>query len=105
MDQTSSFQSHQSKPKLPSQFFAIILSQLFILFGDPNEVIKAEAELDVLRMNEGGHVSLYIADFSSLVSGIGDWGERALIQHFRKRFPPRILHQLSSHPSRMYQLQ
>ncbi|MBW0541066.1 hypothetical protein O181_080781 [Austropuccinia psidii MF-1] len=31
-------------------------SQLFTLFGDPNEVRKAEAELDSLRMKEGGHV-------------------------------------------------
>ncbi|MBW0530661.1 hypothetical protein O181_070376 [Austropuccinia psidii MF-1] len=29
-------------------------SQLFTLFGDPNEVRKAEAELDGLRMKEGG---------------------------------------------------
>ncbi|MBW0573295.1 hypothetical protein O181_113010 [Austropuccinia psidii MF-1] len=33
-------------------------SQLFTLFGDPNEVRKAEAELDSLRMKEDGHVSL-----------------------------------------------
>ncbi|MBW0565400.1 hypothetical protein O181_105115 [Austropuccinia psidii MF-1] len=33
-------------------------SQLFTLFGDPNEVRKAEAELDSLRMKEGGNVSL-----------------------------------------------
>ncbi|MBW0569539.1 hypothetical protein O181_109254 [Austropuccinia psidii MF-1] len=33
-------------------------SQLFTLFGDPNEVRKAEAELDGLRMEEGGHVAL-----------------------------------------------
>ncbi|MBW0591464.1 hypothetical protein O181_131179 [Austropuccinia psidii MF-1] len=45
-------------------------SQLFTLFGDPNEIRKAEAELDSLRMKEGGHVSLYIADFRSLVSRI-----------------------------------
>ncbi|MBW0577074.1 hypothetical protein O181_116789 [Austropuccinia psidii MF-1] len=32
-------------------------SQLFTLFGDPNEVRKAEEELDSLRMKEGGHVS------------------------------------------------
>ncbi|MBW0563680.1 hypothetical protein O181_103395 [Austropuccinia psidii MF-1] len=32
-------------------------SQLFTLFGDPNEVRKDEAELDSLRMKEGGHVS------------------------------------------------
>ncbi|MBW0556104.1 hypothetical protein O181_095819 [Austropuccinia psidii MF-1] len=47
-------------------------SQLSTLFGDPNEVRKAEAELDSLRMKEGGHVLLYISDFRSLVSRIGD---------------------------------
>ncbi|MBW0496123.1 hypothetical protein O181_035838 [Austropuccinia psidii MF-1] len=31
-------------------------SQLFTLFEDPNEVRKSEAELDYLRMREGGHV-------------------------------------------------
>ncbi|MBW0475508.1 hypothetical protein O181_015223 [Austropuccinia psidii MF-1] len=49
-------------------------SQLFTLFGDPNEVRKAAAELDSLRMKEGGHASLYIANFRSLVSRIGDRG-------------------------------
>ncbi|MBW0591417.1 hypothetical protein O181_131132 [Austropuccinia psidii MF-1] len=80
-------------------------SQLFTRFGDPHEVRKAEAELDSLRMKEGGHVSLYIADFRSLVSRIGDWGERALIHHFRKELPSRILDQLASHPSRIDSLQ
>ncbi|MBW0518768.1 hypothetical protein O181_058483 [Austropuccinia psidii MF-1] len=47
-------------------------SQLFNLFGDPNEVRKAEAELDPPRMKEGGHVSLYIAYLRGLVSRIGD---------------------------------
>ncbi|MBW0491541.1 hypothetical protein O181_031256 [Austropuccinia psidii MF-1] len=41
----------------------------------------------------------------SLVSRIRDWGERALIHHFRKRFPSRILDQLTSHPSRIDCLQ
>ncbi|MBW0545219.1 hypothetical protein O181_084934 [Austropuccinia psidii MF-1] len=76
-------------------------SQLFTLFGDPNEVRKAEAELDSFGMKEGGNVSLYISDFRSLVSRIGDWGERALIHHFRKGLPSRILDQLDSHPSRI----
>ncbi|MBW0581781.1 hypothetical protein O181_121496 [Austropuccinia psidii MF-1] len=80
-------------------------SQLFTLFGDPNEVRKAEAELDSLKMKEGGHVSFYIAYFRSLVSRIGDWGERALIHHFRKTLPSRILDQLASHPSRIDSLQ
>ncbi|MBW0513496.1 hypothetical protein O181_053211 [Austropuccinia psidii MF-1] len=80
-------------------------SQLFILFGDPNEVRKAEAELDYLRMKEGGHVSLYIADFRSLVPIIRDWGERALIYHFRRGLASRILNRLASHPSRIDSLQ
>ncbi|MBW0563919.1 hypothetical protein O181_103634 [Austropuccinia psidii MF-1] len=75
--------------------------QLFTLFGDPNEVRKAEAEFDALIIKEGGHVSLYIANFRSLISGIGDWGERALIHHFRKGFLSSILDQLASHPSRI----
>ncbi|MBW0593398.1 hypothetical protein O181_133113 [Austropuccinia psidii MF-1] len=69
------------------------------------QVRKAEAELDSLRMKEGGHVSLYIADVRSLFSRIGYWGERALIQHFRKGLPTRILDQLASHPSRTDSLQ
>ncbi|MBW0490640.1 hypothetical protein O181_030355 [Austropuccinia psidii MF-1] len=73
-------------------------SQLFTLFGDPNEFGKAEAKLDAFRMKECGNVSLYIAEFRSLVSIIGDWGERALIHHFRKGFPFRILDHLASHP-------
>ncbi|MBW0585489.1 hypothetical protein O181_125204 [Austropuccinia psidii MF-1] len=56
-------------------------------------------------MKEGGHVSLYIADFRRLVSRIGDWGERPLIHHFRKGLPSRILDQLTSHPSRIDSLQ
>ncbi|MBW0473687.1 hypothetical protein O181_013402 [Austropuccinia psidii MF-1] len=50
-------------------------------------------------MKEGGNVSLYIADFRSLVSIIGDWGEKALIHHFRKGLPSRSLDQLASYPS------
>ncbi|MBW0580176.1 hypothetical protein O181_119891 [Austropuccinia psidii MF-1] len=56
-------------------------------------------------MKEGWHVSLYIADFGSLVSRIGDWGERALIHHFRKGLPSRILDQLASHPSKIDSVQ
>ncbi|MBW0484685.1 hypothetical protein O181_024400 [Austropuccinia psidii MF-1] len=77
-------------------------SQLFTLFGDPNEVRKAEAELDGLIMKEGGHVALYIADFRSLVSRIADWGERALIHHLRKGLASRNLDQLASHPSNIH---
>ncbi|MBW0515084.1 hypothetical protein O181_054799 [Austropuccinia psidii MF-1] len=56
-------------------------------------------------MEEGGHVSLYISHFRSLVLRIGDWGERALIHHFWKGLQSRILDQLSSHPSRIDSLQ
>ncbi|MBW0581869.1 hypothetical protein O181_121584 [Austropuccinia psidii MF-1] len=111
----SNFSQDRKKPYLSSltnqdsnyllNSWSLFESQLFNLFGDPNEVRKAEAELDSLRMKEGGHVSLYIANFRSLVSRIGDWGERALIHHFRKGFPSRILDQLASHPSRINSLQ
>ncbi|MBW0503310.1 hypothetical protein O181_043025 [Austropuccinia psidii MF-1] len=80
-------------------------SQLFNLFREPNEVRKAEAEFDTLRMKEGERVSLYIATFRSLVSRIGDWGERALIHHIRKGSPSRILDQSASHPSKIDSLQ
>ncbi|MBW0496543.1 hypothetical protein O181_036258 [Austropuccinia psidii MF-1] len=80
-------------------------SKLFTLFGDPNEVRKSEAELNSLRMKEGGNVSLYITDFRSLVSRIGDLGERALIHHFSKVLPSRILEHSASHPSRIDSLQ
>ncbi|MBW0591861.1 hypothetical protein O181_131576, partial [Austropuccinia psidii MF-1] len=40
-------------------------TQLFTLFGNPNEVRKSEKELDNLRMKESGQVSLYIADLRS----------------------------------------
>ncbi|MBW0586317.1 hypothetical protein O181_126032 [Austropuccinia psidii MF-1] len=56
-------------------------------------------------MKEGGHASLYIANFRSLVSRIGDWVERALINHFRKGLPSSMLDQLASHPSRIDSLQ
>ncbi|MBW0498171.1 hypothetical protein O181_037886 [Austropuccinia psidii MF-1] len=59
-------------------------TQLFTLFGDPNEVRKAEQALNNLRMKESGHVSLHIADFRILMSTIGDWGERAYIHVYRR---------------------
>ncbi|MBW0539314.1 hypothetical protein O181_079029 [Austropuccinia psidii MF-1] len=37
-------------------YWALFKSQIFALFGDPNEVRKAEAELDGLRMKERRHV-------------------------------------------------
>ncbi|MBW0498749.1 hypothetical protein O181_038464 [Austropuccinia psidii MF-1] len=56
-------------------------------------------------MKEGGHFALYIADFRSLVSRIGDWGERGLINHLGKGLASRILDQLGSHPSNIDSLQ
>ncbi|MBW0592655.1 hypothetical protein O181_132370 [Austropuccinia psidii MF-1] len=92
-------------PKYLLNSWNLFQSQLFTLFGDPNEVTKAEAELDSLRMKEGGHVSLYISHFRSLVSRIRDWVERALIHYFRKRLPSRILDKLTSLPSNIDSLQ
>ncbi|MBW0493036.1 hypothetical protein O181_032751 [Austropuccinia psidii MF-1] len=96
--------TNQEPNYLPNSW-NLFKSQLFTLFGDPNEVRKAEADLDSLRMQEVGHVSLYISDFRRLVSRIGDWGERALVHNFRKEFPSRILDQLAFHPLRIDSLQ
>ncbi|MBW0559807.1 hypothetical protein O181_099522, partial [Austropuccinia psidii MF-1] len=52
----------------------LLETQLFTLFGDPNEARKAEQELDNLRMKESGHV--YLRGFAS-----------------------RLLHQFASHPN------
>ncbi|MBW0462712.1 hypothetical protein O181_002427 [Austropuccinia psidii MF-1] len=42
-------------------------TQLFSVFGDPNEIRKAEQELENLRMKESGHFPLCIPDFRSLI--------------------------------------
>ncbi|MBW0487737.1 hypothetical protein O181_027452 [Austropuccinia psidii MF-1] len=110
--------SHQSEPSLleimqqmtrnPNYLlnsWTLFESQIFTLFGDPNEVRKSEAEVDSLRMKEGGHVSLEIANFRNLVLTIGHWGERAFIHRFKKGLPSMILDQLASHPSRIDSLQ
>ncbi|MBW0502009.1 hypothetical protein O181_041724 [Austropuccinia psidii MF-1] len=54
-------------------------TQSFTLFGDSDEFSKAEQELDSLRMKESGHVSLYIADFRSLMSIIGGWRKQHIV--------------------------
>ncbi|MBW0533944.1 hypothetical protein O181_073659 [Austropuccinia psidii MF-1] len=59
---------------------------------------RAEQDLDNLRMKESGHLSLYIADFRSLMSIIGDWGERAYIHVYRRGLASRLLDQLASYP-------
>ncbi|MBW0591006.1 hypothetical protein O181_130721 [Austropuccinia psidii MF-1] len=56
-------------------------------------------------MKESGHFSLYIADFRSLMSRIGDWGERVYIHVFRRGLASRLLVQLASHPGNFDRLQ
>ncbi|MBW0460983.1 hypothetical protein O181_000698, partial [Austropuccinia psidii MF-1] len=80
-------------------------TQLFTLFGEPNEVRKADQELENLRMKESGHVSSYIADFRSLISRIGDWGERAYSHVYRRGLALGLLDQLASHPGTFDTLQ
>ncbi|MBW0530724.1 hypothetical protein O181_070439 [Austropuccinia psidii MF-1] len=80
-------------------------TQLLTLFGNPNEVRKAEQELDNLRMKESGHVFLYIAYFRSLISRIGDWGERAYIHVYRRGLTSRPLDQFTSYPGNFDTLQ
>ncbi|MBW0554643.1 hypothetical protein O181_094358 [Austropuccinia psidii MF-1] len=59
-------------------------TKLFTPLRYPNEVRKAEQDLDNLRMKESSHVSLYIAYFKISMSTIGDWGERAYIHVYRR---------------------
>ncbi|MBW0570554.1 hypothetical protein O181_110269 [Austropuccinia psidii MF-1] len=59
-------------------------TQLFTLFGDPNEVRKAIQALDNIRMKESGQASFYIQDSRSLMSRIRDWGERAYIHVYSR---------------------
>ncbi|MBW0577391.1 hypothetical protein O181_117106 [Austropuccinia psidii MF-1] len=56
-------------------------------------------------MKESGHVSLYITDFRSLMSRIGDWGERAYIHVYRRELASRLLDQLAYHPGMFDTLQ
>ncbi|MBW0555177.1 hypothetical protein O181_094892 [Austropuccinia psidii MF-1] len=79
--------------------------QLFTLFDDPNEFRKAEQELENLRIKESGHVSLYIYDFRSLMSRIGDWGERAYLHAYRRGLESILLKNLASHPGTFDTLQ
>ncbi|MBW0552266.1 hypothetical protein O181_091981 [Austropuccinia psidii MF-1] len=80
-------------------------TQFFTLFGDPNEVRKAEQELDNLRMRERGQVPLDVADFRGLMSKIGDWGERAYIHVYKRGLEERLFNQLASHPGNFDSLQ
>ncbi|MBW0463929.1 hypothetical protein O181_003644 [Austropuccinia psidii MF-1] len=75
------------------------------MFGDPNKVRKAGKELDNLRMKESDHLSLYIADFRSSMSIIGDWGERAYINAYKGGLATRLLNDLASHPGNLNSLQ
>ncbi|MBW0495469.1 hypothetical protein O181_035184 [Austropuccinia psidii MF-1] len=52
----------------------------------------------ILRMKEGGHVSLYIAELRSLMSRIRDWGERDSIHVYKRGLASRPLDQLASYP-------
>ncbi|MBW0488392.1 hypothetical protein O181_028107 [Austropuccinia psidii MF-1] len=56
-------------------------------------------------MKESGHVFLYIADFVSLISRIGDWGERAYIHFNRRGLASKLLDKLASHPEAFDSLQ
>ncbi|MBW0591738.1 hypothetical protein O181_131453 [Austropuccinia psidii MF-1] len=95
----------QSYPSYLLNNFQLFETQLLTLFGYPNEVRKAEQELDNLRIKESGHVSLYIADFRSLMSRIGDWGEKAYVHVYRRGLESRLLDQLASHPGAFDPLQ
>ncbi|MBW0518490.1 hypothetical protein O181_058205 [Austropuccinia psidii MF-1] len=83
----------------------MLATQLLTLFGDPNEVRKAEQELDNLSMKESGHISLYTSDFRSSMSIIEDWGERAYIHVYRRELASELLDQPACHPGTFSRLQ
>ncbi|MBW0496931.1 hypothetical protein O181_036646 [Austropuccinia psidii MF-1] len=56
-------------------------------------------------MKDGGNVSLYISDFRSLVSRIGDCDERSYIHDYRRGLASSGLDQLASNPSIIAYLQ
>ncbi|MBW0553241.1 hypothetical protein O181_092956 [Austropuccinia psidii MF-1] len=87
----------KENPSYPLNNWKLFETQLLTSFGDPNEVRKVEQELDNLRMKESGHVSLYIADFRSIMSIIGEWGERAYIHFYRRGLASKRLDQLASY--------
>ncbi|MBW0546670.1 hypothetical protein O181_086385 [Austropuccinia psidii MF-1] len=92
-------------PSYPLNNWQLFETQLFTLFGGPNEVRKPEKELDNLSIKESGHVSLYIGDFKSLMSRIGYWGERSYIHVFRRRLASTLLGQWASYPGNFETLQ
>ncbi|MBW0567682.1 hypothetical protein O181_107397 [Austropuccinia psidii MF-1] len=56
-------------------------------------------------MKESDHVSLYISAFRSLMSRIGDWGERAYMHVYRRGLASMILNQMASYPGNFDTLQ
>ncbi|MBW0552174.1 hypothetical protein O181_091889 [Austropuccinia psidii MF-1] len=56
-------------------------------------------------MKESGHVYLYIADFRSSISRIGDCGESEYIFVYRRGLASRLLDQFASHLGTFYTLQ
>ncbi|MBW0533936.1 hypothetical protein O181_073651 [Austropuccinia psidii MF-1] len=56
-------------------------------------------------MKESGQVSLYIADFRSLMSINGDWGDRTYTHVYRRGLASRLLDQLVSHPGNFDSIQ
>ncbi|MBW0567624.1 hypothetical protein O181_107339 [Austropuccinia psidii MF-1] len=56
-------------------------------------------------MKESGHVSSYIADLRSLISRIGDQGERAYLHVYRRGLKSILLDQLAPYPGKLDTLQ
>ncbi|MBW0466171.1 hypothetical protein O181_005886 [Austropuccinia psidii MF-1] len=56
-------------------------------------------------MKESGQVSLYIADFRSFISRIGNWEERAYVHVYRRGLASRMLEKFASHPGNLDSLQ
>ncbi|KNZ58568.1 uncharacterized protein VP01_1903g1 [Puccinia sorghi] len=59
--------------------------QLFILFGNPNEVQNAKIELNSLSMKDNSKASTHIAQFPKLQSHV-DWNDTPLLFIFNRAF-------------------
>ncbi|MBW0555580.1 hypothetical protein O181_095295 [Austropuccinia psidii MF-1] len=76
-----------------------------VLYSTSFLIGRAAKWIEPYLSNLNNQDSSYLLNSWPLFSRIGDWGESALIHHFRKGIASRILDQLASHPSNIDSLQ
>ncbi|MBW0578444.1 hypothetical protein O181_118159, partial [Austropuccinia psidii MF-1] len=94
--------SQDRKKVLYATSFSLAGLQNGLSFIFPISPIKIQITFSIHGIYININSSPYLgSQMKSLVSGVGDWGESALIHHFRKGLPSRIFDQLASCPSRI----